>query len=490
MKRILLRFGNRYHNLLAYVGGIALLLFGLSGVLHPLMTWTGPQAETFFPPRAKITSDHLNGMRDVIKTHNLTSASMIKAIPTQAGVVMQLTENNDQARRYFNLATGVALPEHDQAYAEWLARYYTGLQEAPIKQIHFQTEFDDAYSWVNRLLPVYRIDFDTPDQRSAFVYTELGALASLTNSWKIKVQTVFSWLHTWSWLDNVEFARVILMSALLVCLLGMVLTGTAMVFLMKSRKIRDTKRRVHRYIAYLIWLPLLGFSASGFYHLLQSSFGENNRGLVIASPSKIQADQIASEFTWPEELANKDYSAISLVNYSDEKSFFRLGIPRGNTHDHVSREKRFHGMTTEQPAIYLDARSGVISEMTDRDLAIHYAKEKFRLTDDHITRVSPVMHFGPEYDFRNKRLPAWRIDVDRDEHQLIFIDPATGAVIDRITDPERYETYSFSFLHKWNFLGHLIGRGYRDALIVFVILCGIFASILGFVMLFKRRKQQ
>jgi hypothetical protein len=63
-----------------------------------------------------------------------------------------------------------------------------------------------------------------------------------------------------------------------------------------------------------------------------------------------------------------------------------------------------------------------------------------------------VTRFGPDYDFRNKRLPVWRIDYGAPVNATLFVDTATGVLADRTENWQKPERYLFSFIHKWNFL--------------------------------------
>jgi hypothetical protein len=490
LKSTVLKDSIKWHKWLGWTGGLALLLFALSGIMHPVMTWTGPKAASFFPPQAVMQAEHAAAIPRILRQHAIDRAIMVKLVPSENGAVMQVTEHNDQPRRYFDVETGAELEGYDEQQAIWLARYYTGLQDTKVKDVTFQSEFDHAYPWVNRLLPVYRITFDTEDQRTAFIYTELNALGNLTNDWKTGVQGIFRTFHTWSWLDGFEHARVFLMMVLLVSLFGMAATGTAMVFLMKSRKIHDQGRKWHRIISYAIWIPLLAFSASGSYHLLQYAYGDHHRGLQLGQPINVTADRFGNDTAWLDMYRDVKLNGISLIEGADGNLLYRLSIPQGRPGKKIDRAMRFDGVPIEKPALYFDAVSGTESDVTDREMAVYYAGQHLDPGEGNITQTSLVTHFGPDYDFRNKRLPVWRVDYNSQKGDKLFIDPATGILVDRLVDMERYESYSFSFLHKWNFLTPLIGRMPRDMLIVLVLLAAIGGTIFGYIMLIKQGKKR
>ena len=353
----------------------------------------------------------------------------------------------------------------------------------------FQHEFSDAYPWVNRLLPIYKITFDTEDNLTAFIYTELGALGNLTNDWKTAIQSIFQFVHTWSWLDDVEHARVLLMMGLLLSLFGMAATGTAMIFLMKNRKM-EKKRKIHRMIAYAIWVPLLMFSSSGIYHLLQYAYGDNHRGLQLYEPIQVMAERFGDDMQWLEQYQTVTLNGLSIVEGPSGDLLYRLSIPQGKHGQSVNQQTRFDGVPIEKPALYFNATTGEESEITDRDMAIYYAGKQLGFDESNIVNTELVTHFGPHYDFRNKRLPVWRVDYDTELGDMLFIDPASGMLVDRLVDAERFESYSFSFLHKWNFLTPLIGRVPRDMLIVLILTTAVAGTVLGYVMLIGRNRNK
>ena len=491
LKSTMLRNSVDWHKWLGWVGGLALLIFAISGILHPVMTWTGPKAAAFYPPRAVMKAEYAGTIPRILAQNNITQALMVKIVPAENGALLQVTEHNDQPRRYFDLASGAERVDYDRQHALWLARYYTGLKDEAIKDVHFQNEFDHAYPWVNRLLPVYRITFDTDDNRTAFIYTELGALGNLTNDRKTTIQAVFRLLHTWSWLDNVPYARPLVMLVFLASLFGLALTGMAMVFLLKHRKIPDQKRRWHRLISYLVWIPLLAFTASGTYQLLQYAYGGvTTRGLKLGAPISISAENFGANSDWLAPYQNTKLNAISLVQSPEGDLLYRLGIPKGRAGQKVTRAERFDGTPIEKPALYFDAKTGAESVVNDRAMALAYAEKYMGLPADKIIHSELITRFGAGYDFRNKRLPVWRVDYDSANGDMLYIDPASGILVDRAINTERLESLSFSFLHKWNFLTPMIGRVARDGLIVFILCLALGGTLFGYTMLLKQRKKR
>jgi len=498
------RYSFSWHLLLAWVAAFALLAFSVSAITHPLLAWTGPKSSAFMPPKAIIKADQVALIEPVLQRHNIQQALVTKLLPSDNKIVLQVTEHNDQPRRYFDLNTQQELNNYDQQHAVWLARYYAlgGNTSIAVKELRFQTEFDNAYPWVNRLLPVYKVTFDTPDNLSTYVYTEINALAGLSNTYKTRVQSLFRALHTWSWLDNIDAARILLIGLLLLCIMLMTITGMAMIFLLKSKRKMTRKARAHRLLAYVLWLPLLGFSISGFWHLLHYGFGDTQRGMQLGSP--INLSQLSNKQAL-QSLPNKPLNQISVIEH-DNTLFYRLSIPanRGKQtsqgeHDHSSnhnqdkpanpnRQQRFDGIPTEQGGHYYAVQSGKRVPLTDQDVAITIGAKHLNLPKNKVSKTQLIERFGLHYDFRNKRLPVWQIDFDSELGDKVFIDPATGMLVDRLVDHDRYEGYSFSFLHKWNFLTPFTGRQWRDVIVVIFLLGSILLVILGILMRLRLKR--
>lgn len=103
-----------------------------------------------------------------------------------------------------------------------------------------------------------------------------------------------------------------------------------------------------------------------------------------------------------------------------------------------------------------------------------------------------ITRFGPNYDFRNKRLPVWQIEFADEAQTQVFIDPTTSALVEQNQRIDRAERWSFSLLHKWNHITPLTGRFQRDVLIVVTLIACLIMGGFGTVMLWRirRRAQQ
>lgn len=145
LKKIVLKKSIQWHQWFGWTGGLALLIFALSGLSHILMSWTGPKATAFYPPQAVMKTTYITAIPAILEKHGIKKTIVVKIVPAENGPVLQVTEHNDRPRRYFDLSSYEEIQGYDKQQALWLARYYTGLQKKDIQEVTFQTEFDAAY---------------------------------------------------------------------------------------------------------------------------------------------------------------------------------------------------------------------------------------------------------------------------------------------------------------------------------------------------------
>ena len=471
----------RLHRRLTWLGGIALVLFGLSGLSHPLMTWFGPQPAAFFPPQGQFASRDLAAIPSVLAANGIHRAQQVKVIPSPQGSLLQITTDGGIERRYFSLTTGAEIPEFDRRQGEWLARHYTGRVDTPIRTMQLQTTFDNAYPAVNRSLPVWRVDFDKDHNLSAFVHTELTALAALTTDTRTLQQTLFQALHTWQWLERLEPARVLALLVLSGSLAALCAVGLALL-VAGPRHRRQGARRWHRALALAVWLPLLAFATSGLYHLLHHAGDDAVAGVRHDAPLVLDPSNLGGALPWLDDLSGP-LNSIALVAGPAGQILYRLGEPAGQPGQEVSHHGRFAGTPTEKPARLIDAASGNASPLDDGALARLAAARHLAIPPEGLGAATLVTAFGPDYDFRNKRLPVWRVTHPGGS---VFINPANGALVDNTSGADRVEGLSFSHLHKWNFLTPLVGRQGRDGLVALVILAALGLAVFGAVLMARR----
>ncbi|NBB26283.1 hypothetical protein GVM20_14215 [Porphyrobacter sp. SLTP] len=521
------RWSYSKHQWLGLIGGISLLVWGLSGLTHIAMVLFGPQQAQFMPPAASVELEGARPIAETLAQQGIGEAVAVKTVPAAGGgVLWQVTGDPLTARRYFRPDNGSEVAGGDRAQAEFLARHYLATDRA-ITSAKLQTEFDADYPWVNRLLPVWKLEFSGDDGLTAYVHTETSSLAAVNNTTKNRLQSVFRALHTWEWVPpGMDWLRVVVIALMVGSLLALGLTGIAMLVTVRRKKRLPGARGWHRIAGYVLALPLIMFSASGIYHLIQSAMVPPQSNLAMGKPVNVASGKWPIEADWSLIAKERDIASVALVEGAAGQPLYRIGLapPKGSMgrgehdhgpakapaehgmegHDHAAmmaaqaaakvpttdaeiREARFAGIKPDGPAIYLEAATGKLVASGDKDLARAIARRFTGAPDSAVTGVELVTRFSHEYDFRNKRLPVWRVDYGAPISASLFVDTGAGVLVDRVADREKPERLVFSFIHKWNFL-FPVGRLAQNVLVgAFAIALIGFMAVLGLRMDLVRR---
>jgi hypothetical protein len=524
------------HKRLLWWGALCVLIWTISGLTHPLMSWFGPEQANYRPPSLNLTiSDvpsgqslranavsltQLQSMSQLLVANQRERVSIAKVVPSQDGAMLQLTYDQQSARQYLplnallvndsvmsseSLFEVARLDDYDRKQAQWLAEHFTGRSEDEIESVEFITQFSGEYPWVNRLLPVYKVKYQGDDQLTAFVHTETLQLASLANQTRFQMQAVFRALHTFDFLDehnNVRVAGVLLAMLILV---SVSLSGLGLVILLARRKIKSVERRWHRRLGYFIWLPLFAWSISGGYHLIQSAYVDSPAGMRLNSSFaftdiNVSDLDLSIELSHLDSLQGKSILAASLIALN-ENLLLRLSVadrkpkadvPAGPHAHHQQLVKKYRGRPNEVSSVYLDALTLETVNYSDSMRAQSIANQFYHqqassASEASIIDVQKISRFGPGYDFRNKRLPVWKVSYQDAQSSELFVDPVTSILVDQSRVIDRAERWSFSLLHKWNFLTPFTGRFNRDILIVIVLVLLTAMTVFGIRMgLLKR----
>lgn len=505
----LARWSMGKHQWLALIGGISLFIWGLSGMAHIAMVLFGPQQLEFMPPMRPVDMTGAAPVEQVLARAGISKARAVKVVVGKDRNLLQVTETPQAPRRYFRLDTGAELQNEDARQAEFIARHFLK-EQRPVAEIVQQRAFDADYPWVNRLLPVWRIRFAGDDRLTAYVHTETSSLAAVNNLTKTRLQTVFRFLHSWEWVpQELDWLRVIVITAMVGSLAALAVTGIALLVAIRRGKRLPGSKGWHRVMGYVLALPLLMFSVSGIIHLIQAALETPTSQLRLSPSINVANARYPVERDWAEFARGLDVNALSLVEGPGGRALYRLGLvqpgagaPKGE-HDHSAhqghnmpmgdtaiRNARFEGVSPTGPALYIDAATGKPWADGDKALARALGRRFSGAPDSAIKHMEIVTRFGPDYDFRNKRLPVWRIDYGAPVNATLFVDTTTGVLADRTENWQKPERYIFSFIHKWNFLFPIGKVGLNAVVGTFMLLLMGFMGGIGLWLDRRRRRNQ
>lgn len=487
----------RYHRWFGLLSCLAVMSWGFSGVMHPLMSRLSPQAVQMRAPVAVLQLHDALPPAEVLARAGIATVAGLRVIGWEGASYYQVTLSDQQQRRYFDVRSGVEKIDGDAQFARHLARHFSGEKSAAISSSAWLKFFDDDYLSINRLLPVHRIDFARNDHLRAYIETSPPRLATLADDTKATLGSVFRFLHNWEFLDRHDTLRQSLISLLLGATLLSALSGLWMYgFMWQRATLRASHaplRRWHRGLGITVSISALLFVISAEWHLL----GSERRTAPAASPLQVASAQLLL----PEALRHGTWSDIALVNQVSQsgRAHFRAVAASAQPpttaepamageHDHHQhppagkpagpdiRYLASDGSTEVQTGTPLDA---------ERQQALQLATRYSKRPLTQITDAVLITRFEGEYGFLNKRLPVWRVNYATPDHASYYVETSSGALATVVTDSARAEGWSFSYLHKFHWLD-FAGKDVRDFVMAVFGLGNLVVAVLG-LWLFARR---
>lgn len=433
------------HRQIGWVAAFVAMAWALTGFLHPVMSWTAPRPAVQAPPY----SGHIRTLPD-IPGQFLDKSGQIRTVQVRLVTIggrpyWMSTDPSMTRKTVADALTGEAAPEAEEAHAIALARHYAALPEAGVRSVEIIDRFNTEYPQINRLLPVWRVAFETPEGLAVYVDTGADRLAAVTDGRRRALLWVFQNVHTLKFLGFAEPLRVALLAGLILSVIATSLIGAALLLKAKGRGLR----KAHTLAAWAALPFILTFTVSGMFHL----FVTMGPGQALPPPGVFSLADLEAPRPGPGSL----YGLIATAG-PDGKPVWRIETGGGIA---------YQGATTG----HSDA---------DRARAIAGAGPE--------AAVSLVTRFGREYSFANKRLPVIRVEGPEGP---VFVDVREGliAAAPRKSALQKAEGWSFDVLHKWEFL-RPIGTKNRDYLLMTTVGVIFLSAALGLALLPRRRRKQ
>ncbi len=475
----------RYHRWFGVVACVAMILWGLSGVMHPIMSRINPTPVNMQPPPAIPALHGALSPATVLSRAGISEVAGLRMMAWNDVTYYQVSVAGQAQRRYFEVDSGTELADGDVRYAEYLARHFTGDTQSRLRGVSLVTRFSDDYLDINRLLPVYRVDLERDDGLHAYVETNPPRVSALVDDRKILLASLFRFMHNWEFMRDTNALRITIISAFLAVALLSALSGIWMYGFMWKRGTLKAQhlpmRRWHRTVGILVSLSALLFVVSAEWHLL----GSRPRTIQPLMESYIPVSQLGL----PDSVRHGAWGKVDLVQ-AGERGAYQLLLAQQRTatpatsgeHDHSAKPQANLAATS---AVYVDSENGAVLEDALRARAIRLAAHFSDLPDEQVARVVPITKFEGEYGFLNKRLPVWRVEYGTPDHLTYYVEPATGALASVVRDADRAEGWSFSYLHKYHWLD-FAGKDVRDFVMALFGLGNLTIAVLG-LWLFTRR---
>ncbi|GAB2688806.1 PepSY domain-containing protein [Mucilaginibacter koreensis] len=466
----------KWHRILGLVALVPVMMWTLSGTLHPLMSnWLRPSIpnEVFKPKSlAQLKSDLT--LQRVLEVNGISSIRNFGLVNFNQHTYYQILLP-DSTYQYYNADNARILPDGDRQYAIYLARYFAGDQTSKLANVTLQTQFDDVYQPINRLLPVWKISFLRHDGMDVYIETAQSRMGTFNNNTRKSFLSLFKQLHTWGFLAAWgEPLRIGVLLVLVGAMIFTLISGLVIYGLLWNRfKAITAKRkqegtpdrrfthRFHRQLGLIVSLVMLTFTTSAFFHLMVKLHNYQEDGNHYAQTISVNHLKF-SNLNLP--VADSMISRMALATVN-QKNYYQI-------------------TTKSKQTLYFDTQTGTELANGDRLYAVwlaNYYRNTPNATPQNITLTK---QFTTEYGFINKRLPVEKVSYP--QHEDWYIETSSAKLATKVAGIDRAEGFSFIFLHKY-FGMTWAGKDVRD-IVSMLTAFGIFmASVFGFAAFLKSK---
>jgi len=185
-----------YHRQLGVLFSVGLLMFAVSGVWQALSHWWPDNREQFYDRTllpASMLSTSLPTLLNQARASGDIKDLSLSMVDSPCWRVA-LDNGHDM---YWHTDTGSRLEKGEQIYARKLAGLFSGMDNVHIAAIRHITRFNGEYGFIDKRLPVWRIDYDMPSHPRIYVETGTGHLALRMNDGSAAERWTFTNLHKW-----------------------------------------------------------------------------------------------------------------------------------------------------------------------------------------------------------------------------------------------------------------------------------------------------
>ncbi|MCU7548881.1 PepSY domain-containing protein [Chitinophagaceae bacterium LB-8] len=504
----------KWHLITSLIVMVPMLMWTISGFLHPLMSSFKPAVKNQALPANEIDSSRISiPLQKALQQNGIQTLNNFRIVRLHKDYYYQVQQPKADTLTYINTQSGSILNNGDQVYAAYLAQRFLSepitehknkneghhhatagalevvtamtepsqFHQAPVTRVKLIRQFDQEYKSSNKLLPVYRIDFDRDDHIRLYIETGADRLSLAMDDRKAAFNIFFSWAHSWSFLNDLGKTKSILLGAFSALSFLTSVFGFYAYYISNRKKIKaisftHKNRKWHRSLGIVFLTTTLLFSFSGAWHAWNKA-PQKPSSKTIVNPSTFKATEL--NLSWKEIQESLDKKekliGISPIKINDQ-SFWQVAIQQGN-----KRYKRYFNMQDQQ-----EMKNG------DAAYAIYLVKQFTGNTPHNINKTENINAFDHNYSMMNKILPVVQVSIDNGNSY--FIETSSGRLAAVTSASDKLERFSFSNLHMHHYwemwLGKDSGKTVRNAVLMLSTLGLMLIALTGLIIYWRKRFQR
>lgn len=510
----------RWHRICSLIIAVPVLLWAVSGFLHPIMTNVRPKLATQALPQVAVDSSHIKvTVQEALLRNRVDSIYSVRLVHIDTNWFYQVKTTRDEELQYYSTLNGKQLKKGDWLYAQYIARQFLEGAPAPsvpsaaaaepgaahdccdaaascvlyttkgagVADVSVVNAFDGEYKSINRLLPVYKVSFHREDGVRVYVETGQSRFAAAIDNRRAAFTRFFTLVHTFGWLDMLSNGRLWVEILFTVLAFATTVMGIYIFCITKTKRGKGngvSRARVyHRITGIVASLFTLGFTFSGAWHAFSRVNEVPDEVHTVLTP--IATTAVQGSFAALQQQARGQVVNIGLVQQRDGLYWQVYQAAAGGKSG--APKDLMKAMKVEAPRVaYVSVAGLVLLQKGEEQYARYLAQGFTGYAPADVVSVTQVTHFTEEYNFADKRLPVWRIAYRSGER--VYVETASGVMAKLLTDAELYEDYSFALLHKHHFMD-FAGKQWRDGSTLLGAGMQIVMVAIGLLFYFRLKKQ-
>lgn len=501
----------KWHRATSLIVAIPVLLWTLSGFLHPIMSSMKPDVKNQSLKQTVIDTSKIRlSLPDALKQNGIASIHNFRIVKMYTAFYYQVQQPGVDSLSYISCYNAQWLPKGDEQYAAYLAQRYLSeesgqnqkenshhganadtrslsilnrpnpvYEKVNIKDVQLVKSFDAEYKKSNLLLPVYQVSFYRSDNIRLYIETSTDRLATAIDNRKAWFTRFFSFTHSWSFLDGMGIGKNILLGTVsLLCFLTSLFGFYVYNITNKKKSNAATQKNKnrHRLLGNVFVATTMLYALSGAWHSFHKISGKEaiqefaDQSLFAVNELDLSTRLLLQKLDTSEKL-----TGVSVARM-DHDDYWQLSVTKGK----------------EKYKKYFEINS--LSELGNGDQVYGcYLACKFSKRPEHSIKHSKCLtSFNHQYSMMNKRLPV--IEVGFDNRENYYVETGTGklaAVVDNFDKAERFSFSNFHMHHYWEmWLNKEAGKPVRNLVLISTTLGLLLLALTGMIIYFRKQKRK
>ncbi|MBB6459420.1 PepSY domain-containing protein [Flammeovirga kamogawensis] len=186
----------RLHRILGIGLSFTLLLFAMSAFMHMLPKYTAID-KAIFASETTFTIDEMTFNTNMIDKNRMNHQPV--RIEGKVYCQFHYKQGRDIIKKYFDVFSGSELIGGDSIYAVSLAKQFSGL--IAVKSVAEIKRFENEYGFINKLLPVQKVQFSYDGNPRWYIDTTSGFVGAIIDDKAAFSGFIFAYFHKYHLLD-------------------------------------------------------------------------------------------------------------------------------------------------------------------------------------------------------------------------------------------------------------------------------------------------